>query len=103
MEFYESPDTKWKVDILISNPAVVNRILAQGKVILEKLNDENRKSILEVKSELTKYPDFKLEFTSTDIYIAVINDKVSNMREWIRWRNKQIRKKKASSKKKLQS
>jgi len=87
VEIFEGP-TKWKIDVLISNPEEVKRVISIGENIFRNLNEENRRTILEIKSQLSSSPDYRIKFRSTDIYDAVLQHGVKNLEEWNEWISK---------------
>jgi hypothetical protein len=78
----------WKIDILISDQAVVNRVLSPGKRLKKELTPEKRRDILRIKSVLSKHKQYRRQFRSTDIYNAVIQHGIRSLRAWRNWRIK---------------
>jgi hypothetical protein len=85
-EFFRKPKTTWKIDILIGSRQVVERTIAPGREMTCKLNQQLRKRILTIKSVLCTEPSYRQEIKSTDIYRAVINDGVEDLKGWNDWR-----------------
>ena len=85
IELFLKDNIKWKIDILISSEQVVNSVIDKSKFITDKLNDSYRKSILEIKYELTNLSEYRQTIKSTDIYDAVLNHNVKDIEEWNMW------------------
>lgn len=92
IDFYFQNGIKWKIDVLISNSKEVTRVMKIGTNLLKKIDDTKRKTILKIKSALSKSPEYRRTFGSKDIYKAVIEDNISTIDEWYEW----LKKKKSS-------
>lgn len=51
--------------------------------IQEKLTPETKKIILEIKSELTKNPEYKNKFSGLDIYNAVLEKEITTVQDFL--------------------
>jgi hypothetical protein len=51
-------------------------------LIKEKLTEESKKTILEIKSQVHDNPNYHKLFSSTDIYEAVLLQRVKNLSEF---------------------
>jgi len=76
---------KWNVDILISTPAEVERIVIAGEELLRGLDEEKRASILEIKGPLSAIKEYGISFKSTNIYEAVMEAGVKDLAGWKEW------------------
>lgn len=66
----------WKIDIWLTHPDVFAAIRAYGAGIGERLSDSTRRSILQIKSECWRHPQYRRDFASGDIYAAVLDQGV---------------------------
>ena len=83
---------KWKVDILISSPEEVNRVVSTGAALLRGLDEEKRERILEIKGYLSTAKEYGKTIRSTDIYEAVMKAGVKDLAGWKAWwKNKSIK------------
>ncbi|MBN1472917.1 MAG: hypothetical protein JW925_14175 [Syntrophaceae bacterium] len=78
----------WKVDVLVSTKIVCDEVVKPGLDIISKLTPQKRETILEIKDILSQDKNYRKEFRSTDIYEAVLKNKVSTLDEWKTWWNK---------------
>jgi len=76
---------KWKVDVLLSSPAEVNRVLSAGERLLRGLDEEKRECILRIKAPLSATKEYGVTFRSTDIYEAVMKGGVKDLAAWTSW------------------
>ncbi|MBN2150876.1 MAG: hypothetical protein JW839_05510 [Candidatus Lokiarchaeota archaeon] len=76
---------KWNLDILVSSPEEVERILAKGVELLRKLDRTRRERVLKIKGPLSATGDYGKAYKSTDIYEAVIEGGVENLAGWKAW------------------
>lgn len=67
----------WKVDIWYVEPRKENEA-NYNEWLKKQLNDENRKTILEIKSKVFEHPKYRKEFKAIDIYDAVINEGIKD-------------------------
>ncbi|MFC1572200.1 hypothetical protein ACFL6M_01250 [Candidatus Eisenbacteria bacterium] len=88
VEYFPPKGGKWKVDILISTPDVVDRVLQPGRDLLARITAETRRAILQIKSALTTRPEYRREYGSREIYRAVLDDGVRNLEQWKMWLEK---------------
>lgn len=78
---------EWKIDILVSTPNVIKKLIRADEKIIKQLTKEKRDYILRIKHELTKLKEYRQKFCAIDIYRAVLQDNISTIKEWYIWRN----------------
>ena len=66
----------WKIDIWTTGPEGYEAVRAHGERIQERLTDANRTVILQIKSACWRHPQYRREFSSGDIYNAVLDSGV---------------------------
>lgn len=69
----------WKIDIWTTGPEGYEAVRAHGERIQERLTDANRTVILQIKSACWRHPQYRREFSSGDIYSAVLDHDVANI------------------------
>lgn len=74
-------ENMWKVDAWYIKPREEGDFNFNAW-LRDKLNNENRKTILEIKSQVYRNPKYKKEIFSTDIYKGVIENGVSNLEDF---------------------
>lgn len=74
-------DKIWKIDIWFLKTENKKGSLKTWE-IKNKLTDDNRKIILEIKNSLWQNPKYKKIITSMDIYIAVLDKGVKNLEDF---------------------
>jgi hypothetical protein len=80
---------KWKVDILLAKPDEVARVMNTSMSLLRELDKEKRNRILKIKGPLSTANEYGQSIRSTDIYEAVMNAGVMNLKGWkVWWKNK---------------
>ncbi len=76
----------WKLDIhFVTNED--SRGVAVTKDLKEKITEENKKIILELKHELASHPRYRKEIFSMDIYKSVFDHNVKNIDEFKEYLN----------------
>lgn len=75
---YKNNETKWKIDIWLTS----EKETEIDNLIQEKLDENNRKYILEIKSKLFDNPKYRKDILSIDIYKAVLEKGVKNLEEF---------------------
>nr|MDO8111776.1 hypothetical protein [Candidatus Sigynarchaeota archaeon] len=85
VDVYRPGGDKWTVDILVSTPAEVKRVIDAGAEQLHGLDPEKRACILEIKGHLTATKDYRKTYKSTDIYEAVMKGGVKDLAGWNAW------------------
>ncbi len=75
----------WKLDVLVSSPDEVNRVLAKGMELLRRIDKVKRENILRIKGALSATSDYGKAYRSTDIYQAVIEGGVKDLAGWKAW------------------
>lgn len=63
----------WKIDIWVNGAEGFEAVRAYGERIRDRLTDANRELILQIKSECWRHPQYRREFSSGDIYNAVLD------------------------------
>ncbi|MHA1344444.1 MAG: hypothetical protein ACTSQG_10675 [Promethearchaeota archaeon] len=89
---------RWAFNIIVTGHEEASSILQNNKEIRNKINDNNRERILNLKSELCKTPDYREAFRANDIYKAVIECDINTMEEWRKWWRAKLRSKYKKSK-----
>lgn len=69
----------WKIDLWAVNASECQRLTRYCTAIKEKLTPETIPTILSIKSQCWKDPEYRRSYGSTDIYNAVLEKKVTNM------------------------
>lgn len=80
-EYIDENGNSWKVDVWYLTKDSAN---SKNKTdeILSKLNDENRKKIIDIKSQVYDNPNYRRNVTSVDIYEAVLEKGINNLDEF---------------------
>jgi hypothetical protein len=63
----------WKIDIWATDATGFEPVRAFGERISARLDETNRSAILQIKSALWDHPQYRREFSSSDIYSAVLD------------------------------
>jgi hypothetical protein len=78
--YFEPSDCQsWKVDIWCVESEECRCLLSHASNILEKLTPDNREIILAIKSECWNHHEYRRGFSSNDIYVAVLDDRVTSV------------------------
>ena len=72
----------WFIDIWAMNSAVYSRAEKYIKEIKSQLNEKNRLIIIQLKSEFIKNKTYGINFTSRELYDAVLNHEVKNSEQF---------------------
>lgn len=72
----------WKIDIWLMNSENFDKEVQNSKVLKEKLKDVDRETLISIKSELSKDPDYHVKFSSVDLYEAYLNGNVRSAEEF---------------------
>jgi len=83
-------DAEWKIDIWIVAPSECKRMLEFVSQIKNQLTPESVTHILEIKSKCSMNPLYRRSFTSSDIYSAVLDNKVTSYNEFMDFIHKKI-------------
>ena len=83
-------DEGWKIDIWIVSPAECKRMLDFVSQIKNKLTPETADYIMDIKSKCWMNPLYRRSFTSSDIYSAVLDNKVTSYNEFMDFIHKKI-------------
>ena len=79
LEFLLPGATRWKVDLLIADGDEVQRVLAPGRSLVDRLTTESRKRILLIKAAVCRRPEYRREYGSRAIYEAVLTPSCSGV------------------------
>jgi len=81
---YNLNNIVWKIDIRYLNP---NDAWAEDDLneIKGKLTEEKINIILEIKTAFHSHPKYRKEFSGYDIYIAVLNDNISTVKQFSKY------------------
>ncbi len=82
----------WKIDLWFVDEGSA-RSHRNTEEIKQKLDEEKKRIILEIKEQIADHPKYRYEIFSTDIYSAVLDNKVSNLgefKEYIRKMGKEL-------------
>ncbi len=77
-------DGAWKIDIWITDADAFEATRVYGERVRERLTDSTRSTILQIKSECWRHPQYRRTFASGDIYAAVLDHGVADIDEF--WR-----------------
>jgi hypothetical protein len=72
----------WKIDIWLMNSENFQKEVQNSKKWKERLKDVDRETLISIKSELSKDPDYHVKFSSVDLYEAFLEGKVSSAEEF---------------------
>jgi hypothetical protein len=72
----------WKIDIWLMNSVNFDKEVLNSQKLKERLKDVNRETLISIKSELSKDPDYHVKFSSVDLYEAFLEGKVSSAEEF---------------------
>jgi hypothetical protein len=72
----------WKMDIWTMDTEELGRRIKFCADIKSRLTAETRKAIIEIKSQCWKNPAYRRSFSSTDIYTAVLDHRITGMQEF---------------------
>jgi hypothetical protein len=69
----------WKIDIWVTDSDGFEAVRTHGERIQRRLSDSNRPSILQIKTACWRHPQYRREFSSGDIYEAVLEHGVTDI------------------------
>jgi hypothetical protein len=72
----------WKIDMWVVNGSEYNRLNDYTMTIKEKLTPTAISHILDIKSQCWKDPEYRRMYYSTDIYNAVLDNKITGMSQF---------------------
>lgn len=75
----DEPENSWKVDIWAINAKQFKSLKDYHEAIANRLTEDTRLNILEIKSVCWKNPGYRKTFTSQDIYRAVLDESVNDL------------------------
>lgn len=78
-EYTDESREKWKMDVwLLTKDSARTKDITAG--LKERITPETRKNILDIKSQLHDNPKYRKEITSMDIYTAVLDKNVTDIK-----------------------
>lgn len=82
-------DPIWKIDIRIleEEDVVTDKI---DLLISQKLTEQSKLKILEIKSEICNDPNYHKEFSSVNIYESVLNENINTLEQFKKYLNKKL-------------
>lgn len=72
----------WKIDLWVTSEEWWSESKQYMNNILEKLTDEKKKVILEIKKEFSNSSDYGRKFNSNNVYSAVLDNHVNSVTEF---------------------
>jgi hypothetical protein len=72
----------WKIDVWAMDKSECNRLLKHCDLIQDDLTPDKAEIIMQIKSACWQDPEYRRSFSSTDIYDAVLHNKVSSINEF---------------------
>lgn len=66
-------DGAWKIDIWVTESVGFERVRTHGERLKARLSESNRPLILQIKSACWRHPQYRRQFSSGDIYEAVLD------------------------------
>jgi len=72
----------WKIDIWMMNFENFENEMQNSKKWKERLKDVDRETLISIKSELSKDPDYHVKFSSVDLYEAYLEKDVRSVEEF---------------------
>ncbi|HTF37001.1 MAG TPA: hypothetical protein VK651_01735, partial [Blastocatellia bacterium] len=72
-------DGAWKIDVWITDADAFEATRVYGERIRKRLTDATRSTILQIKSECWRHPQYRRTFASGDIYAAVLDYGVADI------------------------
>jgi hypothetical protein len=70
----------WKIDVWQTNRQEFDSVRRFGEDIASRLSDETRSAIVAIKTACWTHPEYRRGFTSSDVYAAVLDRGVRNVR-----------------------
>jgi len=80
-EYIDEGGNSWKIDVWYLTKNSANSKTKTDE-ILSKLDDANRKIIIDIKSQIYDNPNYRKNVTSVDVYEAVLDKNVTNFPEF---------------------
>jgi hypothetical protein len=72
----------WKIDLWAVSTLECQRLLAYCDRIKQMLTPETSSLILKIKSQSWKDPEYRRSYTSTDIYRAILEESIADIKEF---------------------
>jgi hypothetical protein len=72
----------WKIDIWLMNSENFNKEVQKSKQLKERLKNADRETLIAIKSELSKNPDYHVKFSSVDLYEAYLEGNIRSPQEF---------------------
>ena len=73
----------WKFDIWVVNVEECDRLLKYCSDIQNRLTEDSKRIILDIKSQCWQDPNYRKSYTSSDIYDAVLEHKVTGIEDFV--------------------
>jgi hypothetical protein len=80
--FNNNKSKQWKIDIWMINSKEYMTFERHTNDLKSKITEELRLKIIEIKAQFCFNPKYRKDFTSQDIYRAVLDDKVLNVSDF---------------------
>lgn len=78
----DHPIGAWKIDIWAVERDELTRLLRYQKQVAAKLNADNRRAILAIKSRVHSHPEYRRRFSARQVYDAVLEHGVRTVEEY---------------------
>lgn len=75
----------WKIDIWAMDSKQIIDYLEKFQELKFKITENNRSTILKIKSYFCKHPEYRKSFYSLDIYNSVLKDNIKTEKEFVKW------------------
>lgn len=80
--FNNEYDNQWKIDIWMMSSEEYEPFERHFNELNSKMTDTSKKIIMDIKSQSWQHPKYRKEFTSQDIYKAVLDKNIQNMTDF---------------------
>jgi hypothetical protein len=85
---FKRDNIRWSIDVWLFTKDIFKEKIAYHNSIKEKINEINRKIIIEIKSSIYKNPNYR----SVDLYESVLFDNVKSLEDFHKWYEKKYSK-----------
>ncbi len=75
----------WKIDLWLIGADLYAEYITNSKKLKARINSNARLRILEIKSAVWSHPQYRSDFTSMDIYSAVLDNGVGSVDAFVHW------------------
>lgn len=82
---------EWKIDVWAIDTDQVNELQKQVNILQSRITEREREAILLIKNHFCRHPAYRKDFTSTDIYNAVIEDGITTTYDFSKWLKEVLR------------